>query len=184
MNQNTYLIGLEISTKISVAIGLALSILFLLGILSYKEGDSHRYDLLTNTFAFVFLFIIITIGVSITSFLVLYPLLNLLLQNFIDLDFYKKEISQGTLGLRVTSLILGLNYFKGLYNWFSDRLLENHKELVADYPSLQNIEPRMDDNNINITIVSQNIIYGAVTLLLWVFIFLSTSLLELKVDST
>ncbi|MDZ8185593.1 MAG: hypothetical protein RMX96_12150 [Nostoc sp. ChiSLP02] len=112
-----------------------------------------------------------------------YLVCNLLLQKFFTLEFYTKEISQGTLGLRLTSILLSFNFFRSLYNLTEDKFLDIHKKLTDNYPDLQNIKSLMDDTSITLLILCQNAIYVFIILLLWIFVFLSKSLLELKVTS-
>lgn len=177
IENNYYLIGLATCTKISLGIWIILCIFIL--IKNFTDNDNSE-NYLDKIYLTIFFFFVLGLGVFISSFLVIYPLYNLFLQDFLDLGFYQKEISQGALQLRFTSLLLGFNFLKSMYNFVADRLLANQKKLIADYPDLQKIEPRMNEYNINVIILTQNLIYGAVTLLLWIFIFLSKSLLELR----
>ena len=175
MIDNSYSNGFDISIQISIGIG----IIFFIIIFIKNFIPDCKYN--AESLGGFLILLIFSVGVSIASFLLIYPLCNLLFQNFLSLEIYKKEISQGTLALRFTSILLGFNFLKSLYNFFAYKLLQNQKELIADYPDLQKIEPRINEAYIDFILVSQNLIYGTVTLLLWVFVFLSKSLLELRV---
>lgn len=188
MTENSYLLGIDTSAKLSIAIGIILFILLTIMYFSSELDSSPDNDSLfkklISIFFFIFLLLILSIGVSIAFFLIIYPFINLILQKFLTLNFYTREVSQGTLGLRITSILLGFNFLKSSYNFWADTLAQNHEDLTAEYVDLQNINPFMTDTEINFIILSQNLIYGAVTLLLWIFIFLSKSsksLLELRV---
>ncbi len=145
MLDNSYLIGLAISTKISLWIGI---IFFIVMFFIYSISDRVNSEIDGNYFGLLVYLFIVTLGVSISSFLLIYPLCNLILQKYLNLELYQKEISQGTLALRITSLLLGFNFLKSLYNYLADKLLENQNKLIADYPDLKTIEPQMDVNNI------------------------------------
>lgn len=173
MLENTYLIGLEISTKISIGIGIIFFIATFIYSIHYGE----------NNIGTLFGVLLISLGVCISSFLFIYPLYNLILQNIFNLEIYKKEISQGTLGLRIASVILGFNCLKIIYISSEEKMQKNQDKLVSDYPDLQTIKPLMDNISINATILTQKLIYVTIVLLLWVFIFKSKSLLELQVVS-
>lgn len=179
MIENSYLIGLTICAKISLGIGIIL--LILMAILAVREDLQGPQD---GIYLNIFVLFCFGVGVSISSFLVIYPLLNLILQKFWSLELYRNEISQGTLALRITSLLLGFNFLKSLYNFWEDILRNNQnnqKKPMINFLGLQEISSVMDEDDINVVLVSQNLIYGAVTLLLWIFIFLSKSFLELRV---
>lgn len=177
MLENTYLIGLEISTKISIGIGIIFFFVFFIKLfIPFWKNFINDFDA-------ILLLFIYSLGVSISSFLVIYPLYNLILQSFWDLDFYQKQISLGTLALRITSLLLGFNFLKSLYIFITSKLKKTQDKLVADYADLQNIEPLINLEAINFILLTQNLIYGAIILLLWIFIFLSKSLFELRIVS-
>lgn len=180
MMEIDYLLGLELSKNIAITIGV---ISFILMTLLYLFNTNNTFEnfsiFLDKILRVIFLFTSISIGLSIASFLIIYPTLNLGFQKFFTLAFYTKEISQGTLSLRVTSILLAFNFLKSAYNLINEKNFENHRKLTADYPDLQRMQPLMKYTSIDLLILSQNLIYGTITLLLWVFIFLSKSLLEL-----
>lgn len=180
MLENSYLIGLATSIKISIGIGI---IFFIVFIVFYSKIFIPDWKNIINDFDALFLLFIYSLGVSTSCFLLIYPLYNLISQIIFNLEFYQKEISQGTLALRITSLLLGFNFLKSLYIYITSKLKENQDKLVADYPDLQKIEPLINVQAISFLLLTQNLIYGAVILLLWIFIFLSKTLFELRVVS-
>ena len=173
MLENSYLIGLDISIKISVGIGIIFLIAIFIYYILYEENNIGTF----------FGVLLISLGVCISSFLLIYPLYNLILQDFLNLEFYHNEISQGTLALRITSLLLGFNFLKSLYNFIENKIKETQEKLTASYPELVEIVSFIKDDFINFIIVTQNLIYAAIVLLLWIFIFLSKSLFELRIVS-
>lgn len=177
MIETNYLLGLELSKNISFISGGVFFVLmsYIIWFSEVTEGSNWIAKLLGY-----FLFFIISVGISIISFLVIYPLLNLVLHKSFNLVFYTKEISQGTLSLRFTSVLLGFNFLRISYNLIAEKFSNNYKELIADYPDLQNISSYNSEGNISAIILSQNLIYGATVLLLWIFVFLSKSFFEIR----
>ena len=175
MNENSYLIGLEISKNISLFIWIIYFI--------YIQFDVYKDNTLSLSFRIrtIILVSLVSIGMFISSFLIIYPILNILLQNFQSIAFYKHDISQGTLGLRITSIILSLSFLKSFYNLTNNKFLENHRDLTVEYSDLQELTSFFNDDKINFIILFQNLFYGTITLVLWVFILLSKSFLELQV---
>lgn len=174
MIENIYLMGLAICIKVSIVIGIIFFILITL--LSFFRDDNLQDKILGVAF-FVFP---LSFGVSISSFLLIYPVFNLTLQSFLTLEFYITETSEGTLGLRITSVLLGFNFLKSIYNFFANKLSKQSKEFIANYPDIGDISPLIDNTGMSIIILSQNLIYGSVTLLLWIFTFLPKSFLEIR----
>ncbi|BDI14598.1 hypothetical protein ANSO36C_04000 [Nostoc cf. commune SO-36] len=186
---DTYLLGLDDCKNISIAIPLFCNCVFLVVLFImffFDNDDSYNFGDKIEVFVFSLLFSMgISFSVSISLFLLSYPLWNLYLQEggLFNLQVYSKEITQGTLGLRITSLLLSFSYLQSLYNAVADRIPKITTELVSDYPDLKDIKPFSSNSTIKIIIITQNIFYGAITLLLWIFIFSSKSLIELRIVS-
>ncbi|MBW4616162.1 MAG: hypothetical protein KME21_23385 [Desmonostoc vinosum HA7617-LM4] len=124
-------------------------------------------DFFTKDLLLIFIYFL---GCVISFLLVLYPFINLFNQSQPFFTLYQGEITRGTLALRITSVLLGFKFLKGFYNFYQDKYLEVQNQLIAEYHDLNKLSYKMNENTINFLISTQNIIYGAVTFIIWIFV--------------
>lgn len=166
MNENFYLRGIEICFIVSALIAVICSVY-----MDSQKPENNNYSFYSNIKKFG-IDKAVDVGIGVSIFLMIYPIINLLL-NSQHIDFYKDDLEEGIIGLRIASIVLGFNFLKSFYNCLNNNFSDNHKKLTIEYPDLQNLKSSIDDNYINMIILTQNLIYSTIAFSAWTFIFLS-----------
>lgn len=85
------------------------------------------------SFLVISIFFCLLSGFLTSEFLLIYPIVNLFHQDFLNLEFYKQELGTGVLALRVSSIILG---FQSITTWSIYR-----KKIKSRYSDIDNLKP-------------------------------------------
>jgi hypothetical protein len=148
----------------------------------------------------LFFCLAITAGVAVSALIFLFPIVNFLLQPWWSTEFYSHEISNGALGLRVTSVLLARKAFMSLMtetplsyqsfingfskqkanktSWLSNKFLNPQflaKKNHVDLSGTCELKPVKNSSTITTIQAFQNVFYVCILFSLWFFLITNTS---------
>ncbi len=168
-----YILGVKTSIEISIVIGIIAFISYSgFSIIGNKETNMFRIII------YLLISLITSFGFTACIFLFIYNILNILLQDFLNIEFYNLSFQKGTLMLRISSLLLAFNCLKSLILTLSDgeQLRKTREKLTEKDSPIDSINITLSNLGISKILVTQNIIYIINIFLLWIFILYNENL--------